>query len=229
MKELLQKDFPLRIIEDLGMQQSTPTSKYTKRFAMFECPICLKAYRVAAPQVKIGTSSKCGSCSSRLSSITHGCTNTPGYKRWEGMISRCYNIANESYHRYGARGITVCDEWRTTPVEYLKYISNLPNAFIHKWSLDRIDNNKGYTPDNIRWAAPITQAENGTNGTHGKSKYKGVTWNKSANKWMVRLMVNGVRTLIGYYSDELEAANAYDAYIISIGMPNKITNKELYE
>jgi hypothetical protein len=42
-------------------------------------------------------------------------------------------------------------------------------------------------------------------------------------------MVNGVRTLVGYYSDELEAANAYDAHIASVGMPNKITNKEIYE
>lgn len=80
------------------------------------------------------------------------------YNRWCLMRRRCYDRSFISYAEYGARGITVCDEWRT---DYLKFQSW---AFANGWrsglTIDRIDGTKGYSPDNCRWVTPTEQSEN---------------------------------------------------------------------
>lgn len=91
---------------------------------------------------------------------THGdrsVKNTaPEYAAWKSMRSRCMNLNNKAYPRYGGRGITVCEQWSEYPV-FLKDIGRKPSA-LH--SLDRIDNNKGYSPANCRWATTQQQSRN---------------------------------------------------------------------
>jgi hypothetical protein len=81
------------------------------------------------------------------------------YKRWSDMMARCYNPNNASYAAYGGRGIKVAECWRT----FDGFLSGLlaigpPPTTEH--SLDRIDNEKDYEPNNIRWATPTEQANN---------------------------------------------------------------------
>ena len=85
------------------------------------------------------------------------------YSIWEGMCQRCYNPNCPSYYRYGGRGITICDEWKNNPVAFIKwaYCSGYDDTLSPKeCQIDRIDNDKGYSPENCRWVDSKTNSRN---------------------------------------------------------------------
>ena len=78
----------------------------------------------------------------------HGYSSHPAYGTWEGMVRRCYSEKHIYFKRYGGRGITVCDEWRSSPENFIKWLCE--NGWKKGLEIDRKDNNKGYFPDNCR-------------------------------------------------------------------------------
>lgn len=80
------------------------------------------------------------------------------YKRWRAMINRCYNKNHTYYYNYGGRGITICDEWKNDYQNFCNWANN--SGYKKGLSLDRIDNNKGYFPENCRWATRKQQGRN---------------------------------------------------------------------
>lgn len=85
---------------------------------------------------------------------------------WRSMNQRCYNPNKKSYPRYGGRGITVCDEWRNDFQAFYEWaIANGydENADRYQCTIDRIDNDKGYSPDNCRWVDMKVQNNNKSN------------------------------------------------------------------
>lgn len=79
------------------------------------------------------------------------------YRIWYGMYRRCKNKKHTRYNRYGGRGITVCEEWK----DFHAFVDwALSNNYKDSLTLDRKDNNKGYSPDNCRWATVKEQSEN---------------------------------------------------------------------
>lgn len=87
----------------------------------------------------------------------HGMSDSPEYKAWDSIIQRCCNPKSREYIRYGARGITVCDRWRES---FLAFFSDMGYRPVGKSSIDRINVNLGYVPENCRWATSIEQARN---------------------------------------------------------------------
>lgn len=88
---------------------------------------------------------------------THGMKNTPEWRAWHCMKGRCLNHKDKAYHWYGGRGITICEEWIESFESFFAHVGLRPSE---SHSLDRIDNEKGYVPGNVRWATMLEQNSN---------------------------------------------------------------------
>lgn len=116
----------------------------------------------------------CGCLKSNLVSkrnTKHNLSSDPLYKIYTGMKNRCYNSNDPNYKKYGEKGITICDEWLGEngvcnffdwAYENGYYYEKLPNGRT-LLTIDRIDNNKGYSPSNCRWVTNEVQARNKKN------------------------------------------------------------------
>jgi hypothetical protein len=95
----------------------------------------------------------------------------PLYRLWATIKNRCYNSKNKDYKRYGGRGITVCEEWECDFMSFYSWATN--NGWRKGLAIDRINNNKEYSPNNCRFVRNKINAQN-----------------KSDSKWWV---INGIR------------------------------------
>jgi hypothetical protein len=96
----------------------------------------------------------------REKATIHGMCNTPEYNVWTLIKKRCCNPSDEAFKNYGGRGITICDEWNNDFMAFYNYVGPRPSK---KHSIDRINNNSGYRPGNVRWATRYEQNNNGRN------------------------------------------------------------------
>lgn len=114
---------------------------------------CGKEKTVAQAHLTGGKSRNCGCVrrakTGRIEGAATGMSTHPLYSTWCSMITRCHNLSDDSYCIYGAKGITVCREWRDSFNAFLEHVGDKPTP---KHTLDRIDNSKGYEPGNVRWA-----------------------------------------------------------------------------
>ena len=118
---------------------------YRRRFHLFECPICKEEIESCHKARGIKQKS-CGKCAG-TQRVTHGHSGKPYYKVWQQMLQRCTNPTNNSYHCYGARGIKVCEEWRT----FEGFWKDMADGYQKGLTLDRIDGTGNYEVANCEW------------------------------------------------------------------------------
>lgn len=93
--------------------------------------------------------------------IKHGFCGTKIYKKWEDMKSRCNNPNNRRYKDYGGRGIKICTEWLADFMNFYNWAIN--NGYQENLSLERINNNGNYEPNNCKWITMAEQMKNTRN------------------------------------------------------------------
>lgn len=138
---------------------------------------CGKEKIVSGPSLKGGARS-CGCLLTEHNKnlIVHGSEPKRLYRIWGGLRNRCSNPTNPDYRRYGSRGITVCEEWDDFTV-FRDWA--LSHGYADDLSIDRIDVNGNYSPENCRWVSAKVQANNRRN--NHKVSYKGET--KNVSEW----------------------------------------------
>ncbi len=220
MEEELEKDMKPKFIEDLGMRYPTEKSKHKARYGLFECPYCGNHWEVITSHINTGQTKSCG-CQINKQKITHGLRNNQFYKTWHNMIQRCTNPNNKQYKNYGGRGITVCGEWLDVRnfVDWTE--KTYPN--IEGYTVDRIDNDKGYSPDNCRWADSTTQNTNQRMKKNNTSGYVGVIWHIQNKRWIANIRISKKLFNLGSFKDKIEAVLARDNYIVENKLPHKLS------
>lgn len=126
-----------------------------------KCKSCGKFFYTSTRNITSGKTKSCGCITGKLRGEghkTHGMTGTRIYSIWAHIISRCYNKNTRAYHNYGERGITVCEDWRNNFDSFYKWA--IESGYSEELTIDRIDNEKGYFPDNCRWVDDTTQVRN---------------------------------------------------------------------
>lgn len=142
---------------------------------------------------------------------------TPTYKCWANMIQRCTNTNNRQYHDYGGRGISVCSEWNEFEA-FLRDMGDIPDGM----TIDRIDNNLGYSKDNCKWSSRSEQCANQRLRTNNTSGYIGVK--KNYLKWTAFVTWEGIRHHLGSYADAELAALVRDEFVIKHNLPHTLNS-----
>ena len=121
---------------------------------------------IIATSVKLGLTKSCG-CLQQETRTKHGFSGHPFYALWNGIIDRCTNPKAQGWHNYGGRGIAVCDRWLdpwTFAEDIYREIGPRPEGIGERgyalYSLDRIDNDRGYEPGNVQWSDRSQQVRN---------------------------------------------------------------------
>ena len=143
-----------------------------------------------------------------------------GYSRhYLYIITRCLVKKSPHYKKYGAQGIEVCDEWLHSISSFIEWCES--NGYDKLLHIDRIDNDKGYSPDNCRF---ITSRENRLNQrlltTANKSGYQGISYHASTRKWINQIPTTGKRVRRSFHSKQ-QAVEARNEFIID----NKIEHE----
>lgn len=130
--------------------------------ATWECICdCGNTAVVIGRLLRCGMTRSCGCYNAeaaRARATRHGMARSSEHNIWKTMISRCGNPNNKSYHRYGGRGIAVCDRWKI----YENFYADMGPRPRGR-TIERINNDVGYCPDNCRWASSVDQGNNKTN------------------------------------------------------------------
>ena len=193
MEKELVKDMTPRLIGETYMKYPTKTSRHKRTFGLYECQYCNKEFEAMVSSIKSGTKS-CG-CQRGLGH-KHGLWSHRLYPVWHAMKQRCTNPNHNRYKNYGGRGITVCEEW----LDVKNFIEDMYPSYMEGLSLDRIDNDKGYSPDNCRWTTGEIQNTNQRVKSTNTSGFAGVSFGPLKNRWVANIGVNGKRIRIYYFN-----------------------------
>jgi len=196
--------------------------KYTRISVRCKCGTerCVQAQSLLS-----GDSKSCGCSQKELardrlvdSNTTHGMSRSRLYSIWKGMIQRCTNPSDSNYEDYGGRGIWVCNEWLNALEAFREWAESESARCTDDLTLtlDRIDTNDGYYPENCRFTTKTVQAQNRRKRRDNRSGYIGVYLHKGKRgegRYRARATVNRRLVCLGFYDTPIEAARVRDDFV----------------
>lgn len=150
------EDLTDKVFGELKVISKAGVTKSKKTLWKCKCLLCGEITYVVTGHLKSGHTTTCG-CTKIKHNHSHG-KDRRLYSIWVDMRRRCNNPDNECYSYYGERGIKVCEEWDCDFIPFMKW--SYEHGYSKDLTIDRIDNYKGYSPDNCRW---VTRADNNRN------------------------------------------------------------------
>lgn len=192
-----------------------------RKFGIFICKYCGNKFESLSTRDDTPLKKSCGCYTNELRKhCTHKKSNHKLYRVWVAMRDRCNNKTNKGYKNYGERGISVCREWKDDFMSFYRW--SMENGYEKGKSIDRINNDKGYSPDNCRYTTPLIQNCNRRN--FNKYGFFGVA--KHREKYLAHISIKNKKRHIGSFDTIKEAALARDVFVLLNNLPNQLNFKE---
>lgn len=172
---------------------------------VYECDCgneCAKVGADVSKELKRGGTPNCGCLTARLQSKpkTHGMSRHPAYAVWRSMCDRCRLPSHQAWKNYGARGITVCTRWQES---FENFWADMGPAYAEGLTLDREDNDKGYSPQNCRWVTMRVQANNRRENHIIETPWGAMTVSQAARRAGINHTTILYRIAAGWPTDQL--------------------------
>ena len=164
----------------------------------------------------------CKKCFSGGNNKTHGDAGSRLYHRWFKIKERCHKKTSPNYKDYGGRGIHMCEEWKSSYPAFKKWAYSNGYEENTLLTVERVDNDKGYSPDNCVFASRYAQAHNRRDKHTSKQGFIGVNKNPNNNKWYSTVTHKGVRHGFGGFFSKEEARDARNTFILLNELPHQI-------
>ena len=251
-KEEILKPIP---IKDLGVLYPTEYSKWKRSYNLYKCGFCGNEFKAQVRYINSGAIISCGCYNKPLvkdrntkplvkdrntkqlvknrntkqlvkdRNTKHGLGNTRLYRIWTNMKDRVFNTKNKRYSDYGGRGITICDEWKNDCMSFYNWAISNGYEENKGLSIDRIDNDENYCPENCRWTTSIIQNRNKRMHKNNTSGFKGVSYYKRGGNYQTYVKIKYKKIHLGYFPTAVEGARAYNNYILENNLEGFILNE----
>lgn len=222
-EDLIGKRFGKLVVKNLFCKKDHDGHK--RKWCKCKCD-CGKETCVRVFDLLHENTKSCGCYKREKSSIrsrTHNLSKHKLYHVWIDIIRRCYDTKRKSYVNYGGRGITICKEWKDDAGKFINWC--LDNGWKDGLTIDRINVNGNYEPNNVRFADRHIQSVNQRLSVRNKSGYKGVRRETKCLTWRSYIDVNNHEYYLGSFKSKKEALEARNRFIIE----NNLTEYKIQE
>lgn len=206
-----------------NLSDSRNTIKHPYYWLRCKCGVCVSRRVDSKAKYCLTPRCKYSHC------INHGLTKTSLYRIWEGLVQRCCNPKDTSYHNYGARGITLCNKWRYSSYEFINWAKN--NGWKKGLDIDRVKNNGNYDPNNCRFTTRSINNLNSRKCYRGNvtSEYIGIIKRTGIKRyyWDMSITYKGKSFKSHGFKTEIQAVIARDLIILKYELPATLQFPEL--